>query len=106
MIWLYSDPTRSPTFSTTERGYPGDLTGEIYASIDLLFFHIGWQWGISIPVFNFERRPYMASRSRCRHWGSGSPFNTNVNQNGGVLTFNGTQWQRQRQLSPREAMTR
>ena len=38
-------------------GIEGDFTGDVYASIDLLFFSLSWNWGISIPVFNYERSP-------------------------------------------------
>ena len=68
-------------------GIEGDFTGDLYASIDLLFFSLSWNWGISIPVFNYERSPTWPGPS-----GSGSGVTPwpNVTQHGTVLTFNGT----------------
>ncbi|HUY31344.1 MAG TPA: hypothetical protein VMV69_01080 [Pirellulales bacterium] len=71
-------------------GIQGDLTGAVYASIDLLFFSLKWNWGISIPVFNYERSPTWPSPT------GGGPGVTrvtpwpNVTNHAGVLTFNGT----------------
>ncbi len=38
-------------------GIKGDLTGTLYASIDLFLFSVSWSWGIDIPVFNFVHNP-------------------------------------------------
>ena len=68
-------------------GIEGDFTGDLYASIDLLFFSLSWNWGIKIPVFNYERSPTWPSPT-----GSGpgvTPW-PNVTQHGGVVTFTGT----------------
>jgi Ca2+-binding RTX toxin-like protein len=68
-------------------GIKGDLTGSVYASIDLFLFSMSWNWGIDIPVFNYERQPSWPARA-----GGGGQATTwpNVHQNGGVLTFSGT----------------
>jgi Ca2+-binding RTX toxin-like protein len=69
-------------------GIEGDFTGEVYASIDLLFFSLSWRWGIEIPVFNYERSPTWPSLTGS---GSGATPWPNVTETaGGVLTFNGT----------------
>ncbi len=68
-------------------GIAGDFTGEVYASIDLLFFSLSWIWGISIPVFNYERAPTWPGLPGS---GPGATPWPNVTQHGGVLTYNGT----------------
>ena len=68
-------------------GIQGDLTGNVYASIDLFLFSISWNWGVSIPVFNYERVPTWPAEAG----GGGQTAQwSNVHQNGGVLTFTGT----------------
>ena len=68
-------------------GIEGDFTGEVFAKVDLLFFSLSWDWGISIPVFNFERSPTWPSPPGS---GPGATQWPNVTQHGGVVTFNGT----------------
>ncbi len=68
-------------------GIQGDLTGNIYASIDLFLFSLSWNWGISIPVFNFDRQPSWPSP--VSGGGAVAPW-PNVHQNGTTLTFTGT----------------
>ena len=68
-------------------GIQGDLTGNVYALIDLFLFSISWNWGVSIPVFNYERVPTWPAEAG----GGGQTAQwPNVHQNGGVLTFTGT----------------
>ena len=68
-------------------GIEGTFTGDLYASIDLLFFSLSWNWGISIPVFNYERTPTWPTPTGS---GPGQTPWPNVTQHGGVVTFNGT----------------
>ena len=69
-------------------GIEGDFTGEVYARIDLLFFSLSWNWGISIPVFNYERSPTWPSPTRQR--ARGDCRGRTSRRHGGVVTFNGT----------------
>ncbi len=71
-------------------GIQGAFTGEVYASIDLFLFSISWDWGISIPVFNYQRVPTWPARPGSGAGGAPSLFDTNVHQSGGILTFTGT----------------
>ena len=70
-------------------GIQGDFTGQVYASIDLLFFSLSWDWGINIPVFNFERSPTWPSPTPTGSGPVKKPW-PNVTSQGGVVTFNGT----------------
>ena len=86
-LTLFGKDPASDLLDDTSAGIAGDFTGDVYAKINLLFFSIGFNWGISIPVFNYERSPTWPSPT-----GSGpgvTPW-PNVTQNGGVVTFNGT----------------
>jgi Ca2+-binding RTX toxin-like protein len=69
-------------------GIRGDLTGSIYASIDLLFFSVSWSWGVNIPVFNFVHNPAWPALGGNGAGGS-DPYPVGPDANG-VLTFNGS----------------
>jgi Ca2+-binding RTX toxin-like protein len=73
--------------SALSAGIKGDLTGSVYASIDLFLFSVSWHWGLTIPVFNYVHNPSWPAR------GSGhdglDPYPSGPDANG-VLTFNGT----------------
>ncbi len=69
-------------------GIQGAFTGEVYASINLFLFSLSWSWGISIPVFNYERAPNWPAAAGAA--GPGGPWAQHVSENGGVLTFTGT----------------
>ncbi len=69
-------------------GIQGDLTGDVFAKIDLFLFSISWSWGVSIPVFNYERDPTWPAEGGGGS-GGGSTW-SNVSQSGGTLTFTNT----------------
>ncbi len=65
-------------------GIEGSFTGSLHASVHLLFFKKTWNWGINIPVFNYERTPTWPSPPGS---GPGATPWPNVTQHGGVVTF-------------------
>jgi len=67
-------------------GIEGDLTGNLYASVDLLLYTASWSWGVKIPVFNFVRTPSWPAAPGAAGGGAANPWSI-VTQNGGVLTF-------------------
>ncbi len=68
-------------------GVEGDFTGNLHASISLLFFSVSWSWGIRIPVFHYERMPTWPGLPGS---GPGATPWPNVTQHDGVVTFDGT----------------
>ena len=84
---LFGKDPATDLLDDVSSGIAGDFTGDVYAKINLLLFSIGFNWGISIPVFNYERSPTWPSPTGS---GPGVTAWPNVTQNGGVLTFNGT----------------
>jgi Ca2+-binding RTX toxin-like protein len=82
---LFGSNPASDILDDLALGIQGDLTGSVYASIDLFLFHIGWSWGIDIPVFNYERLPSWPARPG--GGGSAPSWANAVLSPGGVLTF-------------------
>jgi Ca2+-binding RTX toxin-like protein len=82
-----SDPA-SDFLDSLDAGISGDLTGEVYASIDLWLFSLDWSWGVDVPVFNFE---HLASwpASALAGTAAADPYPAGPDANG-VLTITGT----------------
>jgi hypothetical protein len=70
-------------------GIKGDFTGNVYASIDLFFFSMSWNWGMNIPVFNYVHNPTWPAPGSS---GAASldPYPQGPDPTTGILTFNGT----------------
>ncbi len=64
-------------------GIQGTLGVDAYASIDLFFFSVSWNWSYSVPVFDFQKT---AAWPRNLPGGAVSPFTFS----NGQLTYSGT----------------
>jgi Ca2+-binding RTX toxin-like protein len=84
---LFGRDPLSDIVDDVSAGISGDFTGDLDASVDLLFFSLSWNWGVNIPVFNYERSPTWPSAPG---GGSGKTSWPNATLHDGVLTFNGT----------------
>ncbi len=79
-------------------GIQGDLTGSLYASINLLVIKKKWSWGIDIPVFNFSSVATWPAQPGGSGGGNNAAaealwftqgYNHDVTLVGGTLTING-----------------
>ena len=76
-------------------GIQGDLTGNLYAGINLLFFSISWNWGIEIPVFNYSLNPAWPPQASAGGGAAQQWLNVHLTSNPNVpgtsiLEFDGT----------------
>ena len=79
-------------------GIEGDFTGELYASIDLLFFSLSWNWGIKHPRVQLRAHADLAQPAPAAVPGQ-TPW-PNVTQHGGVADLQRHRRRRQRHLDP------